>query len=110
MAGPISPKDVGGARAAAIPEEVFQAFNELIVRKWDGSRSRVLEKEAVDLAAAKLKAAGRGDVESCRSSLYENGWLDVEASYRRAGWRVEYDKPGYCETYDASYEFSRKRR
>lgn len=31
--------------------------------------------------------------------------LDVEDVYRAAGWEVTYDKPGYNETYDATFTF-----
>jgi len=42
------------------------------------------------------------------AKIFENGWLDVEPIYREVGWNVEYDKPGYNETYEASFKFTRK--
>lgn len=45
-----------------------------------------------------------------RSEIFDKGWLDIESAYRKAGWHVEYDKPGYCETYVAYWEFTRKRK
>jgi hypothetical protein len=32
--------------------------------------------------------------------------LDIEPIYREAGWIVEYDKPAYCENYDANFTFT----
>jgi hypothetical protein len=31
--------------------------------------------------------------------------LDIEDTYREAGWKVEYDKPAYCENYPANFTF-----
>lgn len=43
-----------------------------------------------------------------REQIYENRWLDIEDSYRAVGWHVEYDKPGYCESYEATFTFKRR--
>ncbi len=42
------------------------------------------------------------------SEIYERHLLDVEPSYRAEGWEVEYDKPGYNETYEATFTFRKK--
>jgi hypothetical protein len=41
-----------------------------------------------------------------RNEIFKNHWLDVEEIYEEAGWQVAYDKPGYNETYEASFEFT----
>lgn len=33
-------------------------------------------------------------------------WLNFEGAYRRAGWKVEFDKPGYNESYPATFKFT----
>jgi len=40
-----------------------------------------------------------------RDEIFDRGWLDVEDLYRISGWRVEYHKPGYNETYEPTFEF-----
>ena len=40
-----------------------------------------------------------------RQTIFKNSWLDIEPIYRRAGWLVKYDKPGYCENYLANFTF-----
>ena len=40
--------------------------------------------------------------------VFKNKWLDVEEVYRKAGWKVEYDKPGYCEDYEAYFVFEKR--
>ncbi len=104
MAGPIRPREVARAKAASIPEEVFEAFNELIAQGWNGRFANVRQKDAADRAVLKMKAR---DPSATRAALYDNGWMDVEDAYRKAGWKVEYDKPGYCEDYDAFFRFSK---
>ena len=43
--------------------------------------------------------------------ICEEGWLDVEDVYRKAGWEVIYDAPGYNESfYEPSFEFRIKNK
>ena len=43
-----------------------------------------------------------------RQDIFDNHWLDVEDLYRKNGWKVDYDKPGYNESYNAYFVFSAK--
>lgn len=45
-----------------------------------------------------------------RQEIFDNGWLDIETVYEDSGWSVEYDKPGYNESYEASWTFKPKRK
>lgn len=47
------------------------------------------------------------DPRPSRQFIFDKHWLDIEDTYRKAGWNVEYDKPGYCENYDAYFVFSK---
>lgn len=105
-AGPISPDDVEHVRAGSIPGEVFAAFNELIAEGWAGRTATVRQDEVSDLALAKLKVRLP---DMTKAEMFRRGWLDVEGAYRVAGWDVEYDKPGYNETYEATFTFKRHR-
>jgi hypothetical protein len=100
--GPISPDEVVKAKGGIIPNFVYQAFNNLIAKYWDG-RSAVVKQPEVVGYIVKLcpNAIGRPDV-------FDKGWLDVEEVYRAAGWKVKYDKPGYNESYDAYFVFSKE--
>jgi hypothetical protein len=40
---------------------------------------------------------------------FKNHWLDIEDTYREQGWTVEYDSPGYNESYDAYFVFSHQK-
>lgn len=97
MTKPITPDEV--ERGKYIPPVVIEAFNELIAE----GGGRVLQKDVV----ARILAKAGGAITS--EEIFKKGWLDVEGMYREAGWNVVYDKPAYCETYDANFTFTRKR-
>lgn len=102
MAGPIKPQDVQVRKNENLPEEVFQAFNELIVKYWNGSYANVSMAEAANLIQTKMNISHK--------QVFERGLLDVEDAYRKAGWEVNFDKPGYNENYAPYYLFSKESR
>lgn len=99
---PISPDEVTAAKTGTIPGEVFDAFNECIALKWNGHEAVVPQDTVVAAILGRMPTAAR-------QSVFDNGWLDVEESYRALGWSVEYDKPAYNESYPATFKF-RKRK
>lgn len=103
---PISIAEVDQAKTKSFPDFVIQAFNNMIVKNWDGSSSKVLQDDVMEEI---LRLANNGvPSTTTRRKVLDNGWLDVENTYRREGWTVEYDKPAYCENYAAHFIFSRK--
>ena len=103
MTEPIKPKDIVSAKKESMPDQVIEAFNELIAEKWDGSSSTVKQSDAVKRIISKF-----GWDKTQSNELFDNHWLDVEPIFRKAGWKVEYDKPGFNETYPATYTFEKK--
>lgn len=95
---PIKPDDVVKAKKEGIPDAVFEAFNELIVQKFNGRSATVKQDDVVALLVA--KGLNRNDI-------FEKHWLDVEDVYRADGWKVEYNKPAYNEDYPATFTFKR---
>ncbi len=106
MSGPIKPSEVESVKTSSIPEEVFEAFNELIASSFNGRESCVLQHVALDRIVHKFLISGK---EVTKDAIVANHWLDVEPSYRGAGWSVIYDKPGYNETYEANFTFRKKK-
>ena len=76
---------------------MIEAFNELIARHLHGGTATVPQNEVIARIRSKLGVS--------RSAIFENGWLNVEPLFRRNGWEVRYDKPGYNETYQARFIF-----
>ncbi len=96
---PIRPSEVAKQKKASFPDAVFEAFNEAIAANWVNGSSSFTQDEVVKLMVSKgLK------------NIFNNGWLNVEEVYEKAGWKVEYDSPGYNESYSASFTFTAKRK
>ena len=96
MSRPITPDEVVAAKRVAIPDAVFDAFNALIAKHWGGGSSSFQQKEIVSV----LEDRGISSNE-----IFNNYYLDVEDIYREAGWLVEFDQPGFNETYEATFTF-----
>lgn len=96
---PIRPNEIDSEKIKTFPDAVFEAFNELIVRDFVNGSARVKHYEVVELMMKK----GLN-----RDEIFGRGWLDIEDVYHKAGWRVEYDRPGYNETYPATFTFERR--
>ena len=99
MSGPIKPEDVDTVKAATLPPEVFDVFNTAIIKSWDGTKSKIYQNEVADALCEVL--------EITMDEIFRRKYLDVESAYRANGWSVTYDKPGYCETYQAYFVFSK---
>lgn len=95
MTLPIKPEDVVPLRSKNIPNWVIEAVNRLIVANWNGSSAVVLQEDIIKQYT--------GDV-----FCFDYNWLNFEEIFREAGWKVEYDKPHYSETYKAHFTFKRK--
>jgi hypothetical protein len=96
---PIKPGEVAKQKSQNIPPEVIAAFNELIIKKFQGGRAYVTQNEVVELIVAKGLE---------RQEVFAKHWLDVEGIFQEEGWTVVYDKPAWCESYNAHFVFSVK--
>lgn len=100
MIKPISPFEIVELKKANLPDGVIQAINNVIARNFDGQRSYFLQKE---VAKEICEAMGVS-----KDTVFANKWLDFEPIYEAEGWHVYYDKPAYCESYEASFTLKRK--
>lgn len=100
-----TPADVICKRSDYIPDFVFRAFNSLLVEKYRPEETIITQNEAI----ARILAYAP-DEDLNRHIIFEKHWLDIEDSYRKNGWDVEYDKPGYNENYQASFKFKPKQQ
>jgi len=99
MTKPISPDEVGRVQRDSIPDVVFEAVNKLIGQKFAGGRATIKQEEILDAL---------GEYGIWRDTAFEKGYLNFEEAYREQGWKVEYDKPGYNESYGAFFVFKAK--
>lgn len=103
MTEPIRPEQVAQAKTAQIPAVVLVVFNELITKAWDGRTAVVRQDEIVETILDRDTSLTRGEI-------FDGHLLDVEPIYRDAGWGVEYDKPGFNESYEPVFTFSVPRK
>lgn len=83
-----------------IPDYVFDAVNALLCKEVEapGQAIRLSQNQIIDEII-------RRNPTITRSVIFERGYLNFEPAYRAQGWHVTYDKPGYCETYEAFFIF-----
>jgi hypothetical protein len=106
MITPITPKEAMEARCDSIPDVVIEVFNKHIAKNYKNGKSIVLQEDIVN-ELHKLQLEERLDGTS--HSIFTSGWLDVEPIFRKFGWNVEYDKPAYCEDYQAFFTFTERK-
>ncbi len=109
MSKPLSPSSVRVA-IPTLPAVVIDVFNELIAREWDGHRAVVLQTDAAELIAQRMGAELHENPQCRRAVAFERGYLDVEATFRAEGWKVEYEKGAYWETWEPFFTFRKGRK
>lgn len=97
---PITPSDIPNAKKNIIPDAVFEVVNELIAKNYSGSSATVTQNEILE---------GLAERGIARDRAFSQKYLEIEDIYRENGWKVEYDKPGYNESYDAYFKFIAKK-
>jgi len=98
----ISPDEINFEES--IPEFVIEAVNNLLKKEYRGRSTTILQKE---IMAEVMRL--RPDLSLSREDIYKNHWMDFEPLFRENGWDVSYDRPGYNESYEASFKFSKKK-
>ncbi len=96
---PLSPSDVKTNKK--VHPDIIWAVNELLKERYKKGIVTILQKDIV----AKFKTR---NPEYYIQDLYDSGSMNFEPIYRAKGWKVEYDKPAYNESYDAYFTFSEK--
>jgi hypothetical protein len=80
-------------------ENIIEVFNQHLKKSFDATTGvAVVKQNAVidDLIKAGYE----------RRQLFDDHLLDIEPTFRAAGWTVDYNKPAYDQTFDAYWEFS----
>lgn len=98
---PISPDAVvEHKRDKIIPPEVITAFNNQIAKNFSSNYAIVKQCDVINEILVTM-------VDVTRQQIYNKKWLDIEDIYRAAGWDVYYDRPGWNETYEPTFKFSK---
>jgi hypothetical protein len=103
---PIKPSEVVEKKLAAIPNEMIQAVNEMIVKHWDGHEATFKQDELIERYFVIID---KPNSQSNREILFENRFLNFEPIFEKEGWNVKYDKPGFNENYPSTFTFKVKK-
>lgn len=95
---PVSPDQIEDVKEKNFPDQVIESFNELLIKNFSGGSATIKQEDVVNLMITK----GLN-----KEEIFENNWLDIERIYRSQGWIVEYDKPGFNESYEAFFKFKK---
>jgi hypothetical protein len=102
---PINPIEVKKQQLANIDDEMIQAVNELLIEKFSSGSCTILQKDVIERY---FKLKNLENTQANRDELYKRKQLDFEPLYKKEGWKVSYDRPGYNESYEPSFEFLSK--
>ena len=102
---PITPDEV--AAAQVFPDGVIKSFNDCIASAWDGREAVFKQRDVVDCIEAECCHDCDGDHLISRDEIFKRGWLNIEETYRAAGWKVEFDKPCLHDHYEPFYRFTK---
>jgi hypothetical protein len=79
-----------------IPDHIIEIFNSMIEENLDANGKSILLLKDVK---ARILNSGKP---------FESKWLNVEAFYKNAGWKVNYERPCYGDSdFNPYYEFSK---
>lgn len=101
---PLSPDEAAKEARADIPDFVIEAVNNLLKKHLTSGYATLRQDEVI---AEILRLSNQ---ELTRQQIFDNKWLDFEPIFEEEGWVVEYDKPGYNETYEPTFDFKDKRK
>lgn len=96
---PIKPEEVRARRIDFIPSIIFETINTMICEKFDGKYATLKQEDILNRVCNESSGL-------TRQEIFNKHYLDIIKSfYREQGWKVEYDKPGYNESYPATFKF-----
>lgn len=101
---PITPQEAELQEGSQIPDAVIGIFNKLIVKNLHNGQAKITITEVEQAILAEVQS----HIALPSNYTINHDWLDVEPIFRRAGWKVTYDKPAYFETYEGYYIFTVK--
>jgi hypothetical protein len=99
---PISPIDAKKDAKSNIPDWVVTGINNAISANYRKAGFSILQSEIVRFI---LKESPNTAKAAWKKKIFDNGWMDFEPLFENVGWVIKYDKPGFNESYEPSFEF-----
>ena len=83
----MTPDEVEKAKPLSIPETVFAGLNAMIVDNWNGTEAHFTQDAVANRILTLSAMADTRPI--TKGKLFDNHWMDIEPTYRQAGWIVE---------------------
>ena len=101
-----SPAEVRAQKINFIPPEIIEAINELLAQRWNGRSASFGLTELKQNVGHKFRTNGSPNL----GKQYADGWLDFEPIFEDKGWKVTWDSPGYNESGETRWEFTKRQQ
>lgn len=98
---PITPIEVEENLTEAFPPEVIEAFNAKILENYINGEAIVRQKDITEILCRTFSVKKV-------TEMIQNGRLNIEGVYHRAGWEVRYSKPSIDEEFCPYFTFRKK--
>ena len=106
---PISPDEI---TPPELPDWVIEGANDCIKTYWKAKEKKAHFTQDALIACLRTaylkKYPNVADYKEWRGLLFRNHYLDIEPVYEEVGWNIIYDKPGYCESGEPTFTFTKK--
>lgn len=104
---PFSPSEALASKVNTIPSEIIEAVNVLLSEKFSGNHTvTIFQREILTLAKSFMVKRMRVYV---NDDIIKRNWILIEPLFEKEGWKVEYDSPAYCESYEPFFKFTPKK-
>lgn len=97
---PITPQEAVSSRI--LHPDIIDIVNTLLRSKINRGFAKITQEEILSQFRGRHPDM---DIDQ----FIKQGGLDIEETYEQNGWQVNYDKPGYNESYKAFFEFKAKK-
>lgn len=97
---PFTPDEVANQALDLIPDFVIEVVNNLLVNKYRAGRATIYQLDVVD----QLRATHKG---LTKEDIYTRRYLDFEPIFRKHGWSVVFNKPGWDEDFEPHWIFTK---
>ena len=106
---PITPDEAARDKINSIPVFVIHAVNQLLTERMNAScHINIGQDEIIERAMMIGREHRTAPGNMTKQIFFQNGWLEIEKIYEKAGWSVTYDKPAFNESYSACFIFTRE--
>lgn len=96
---PLTPQQLQETYGSKVPDIVIECVNELLAKQVGTESQKRFVIYQHDLVSM-LEERGVN-----RLDIFNKRYLDFEPTFRRAGWKVKYDKAHYSESRDSEWVF-----